>query len=145
MSRTSRSPRQFARSLTQRQPTALMSSPPTLENGGSTRVLPTKTFATKAQDARVGGGARNCVLTTGTIESAGWSGRSVVDGSDGLMAGFWCSLLRILGGCAVDLTSQYAAVCAFFVRVAGYAGVVHGVGNVGQSAVIAWITFGLTA
>lgn len=88
MFRTSRSPRQFARSVAQRQLTALMSSPPTLENGGSARVLPTKTFTTKAQDARVGGGARNCVLTTGTIESAGWSGRSVVDGSDGLMAGF---------------------------------------------------------
>lgn len=43
------------------------------------------------------------------------------------------------------MTSQYAAVRAFFVRVAGYAGVVHGVGDVGQSAVIARITLGLTA
>lgn len=43
------------------------------------------------------------------------------------------------------MTAQYAAVDDFARRVGGYASVVHGVGDVGQSAVVAGTMLGLTA
>lgn len=47
------------------------------------------------------------------------------------MTGVRCGLFGVLGGCAVDLTIRYAAVYAVIVRDGSYAGVVHGVGDVG--------------
>lgn len=131
--------------ITERRVTVLMSSSPTLEESKSARVLPTETLTTEAQDAGAGGGARHCVFTTRTIESSGRSRRPVVHGSDGIITGVRRGFLGVLGRCAVDLTAQQAAIGEVVVRVGGYAGVVHGVGYVCQSAIVAGIMLGLTA
>lgn len=75
----------------------------------------------------------------------GWSRRSVVDGSDGVITGAGYDFLGALSGCAVDMTTQYAPVVEVVVRVNGYSSIVHGVGDVGQSTVVAGIMLGLTA
>ena len=131
--------------MNERRIAVLQSSSPTLEDGRSARILPTETLTTKAQYARARGGTRHCVLTTGTIESLGWGRRPVVDGSDGVITGGRHGFLGALGGCAVDMTTQYAAVGEVFLRVDGYSSVVHGVGDVGQPAVIVGIMLGLMA
>ena len=136
MNHTSRSPWRTTSTMDQRRITILLSSPPSLKDSRATRVLPTKTLTTKAQDAGACSRARHGVVTTRAIESSGWSGGPVVDGSDGIVAGFGHCFLGVLGGCAVYLTAQYAAI-EVVVRVGGYAGVVHGVGDVGQPAFVA--------
>lgn len=74
-----------------------------------------------------------------------WSRWSIIDGSDGFITGFRHGFLGVLGGRVVDMTAQYANVDGIVVRVGGYANVVHGVGYVGQSAVVAGTMLGLTA
>lgn len=125
--------------------TILKSSSPTLEDSRSARVLSAETLTTKAQNARASGGCRHCILTTRTIEPLTWSGRTVVDGSDGVIAGFRHGLLGIFAGCAVHLTAQYAVVDIVIVRFGGYTCVAHSVGNIGQSDDIVGVLLGLTA
>ena len=120
--------------MLQRKITVVLFSPPTLEDSRSARILSTETFTTKAQDTRPRGRARDCVLTTRTIESAIWSGGPVVHGSKGVMASLWFGFLGVLGGRVVDLIAWYTAVGDTVgdtvVRLGGYAGVVHGIGYV---------------
>lgn len=130
--------------MNERRLTILMSSSPTLEDSRSARVLPAETLTTKAQNARASGGSRHCILTTRTIESLTWSRRTVVDGSDGVIAGFRHGLLRVFAGCAVHLTAQYAVVGIVIARFGGYTCVAHGIGNIGQSDEIG-LLLGLTA
>lgn len=130
--------------MNERRLAILLSSSPTLEDSRSARVLPTETLTTKAQDARTGGRARHCILTTRTIESLGRSRGPIVDGSDGVITDSRPNFLGALGGCAVDLTAQYAAVGDVVVRVGGYASVGHGVGYISQSAVFTGIMLRLT-
>lgn len=74
------------------------------------------------------------------IESSGGSWGPVVDGSDGIVA-----VLGLLGGCAVYWIAKNATVGVVVMRIGGYAGVVHSVGDVGQSAVVAGIMLDPTA
>ena len=122
-----------------------MSSHPTLEDSRTARVLAAETLTAKAQNARAGGGSRHCILTTRAIESLTWSGRAVVDGSDGVIAGSGHGLLGVFAGCAVRLTAQYAVVGIVIVRFGGYTCVAHGVGDIGQTDEILGVLLGLTA
>ena len=110
--------------------TVFVSSPPTLKESRSARVLQAETFTTKAQDTGTGRGARHCILTTRTIESSSWSRRSVVSGSDGINTGVRLGFLGALAGCAVDLTAQNTAIAEVIVRIHFYTCVAHGVGYV---------------
>lgn len=131
--------------MNQRRLAILESSPSTLEDSRTARVLAAETLAAEAQNARAGGGSRHCVLTTRTVESLAWGWRGIVDGSDGFVAGVGCGFSGVLAGCAVRLTAQYFSIGRVIVRFGSDTCVAHGVGDIGQAGEIGEVLLGLPA